>query len=181
MLLFLLSYQVRSNKGLFAFQILGCLAFMLQFLLLGAYSGCLSLLINIVRNTMLLKYKDYKCIRWKGWIVVFSALAIIASIYTWNGFISLLPVLGTIAGTIGYWSNNARIIRLTNLAVISPSMLTYDVVVRSWGGVLNESITILSIVISIARFGFKALDGDVIEKEGCSNSSAWKHNFIISL
>jgi len=31
-LLFLLSYQVRSNKGLFAFQILGCLAFMLQFL-----------------------------------------------------------------------------------------------------------------------------------------------------
>lgn len=43
-------------------------------------------------------------------------------------------------------------------------MLLYDVMVKSWGGVLNESITIVSIIISIARFGWKSLDGDKIEK-----------------
>lgn len=40
-LFFLASYQVRSNRLLFALQTLGCLTFCLQFALLGAYSGLL--------------------------------------------------------------------------------------------------------------------------------------------
>lgn len=43
-------------------------------------------------------------------------------------------------------------------------MLLYDVLVKSWGGVLNESIAIISILISVMRFGWKSLDGDKIEK-----------------
>ena len=39
---FLASYQLRSNKLLFVTQTLGCLLFVLQFALLGAYSGCLT-------------------------------------------------------------------------------------------------------------------------------------------
>ena len=82
--------------------------------------------------------------------------------------VSILPVVGTVSGTIGCWTNNAKKIRITNLAVNSPCMLLYDVLVRSWGGVLNESIAMLSIVISVMRFGWKALDGDRIERETSS-------------
>ena len=39
--LFLLSYQVRSNRGLFAMQTLGNLLFALQFFLLGGVGGAL--------------------------------------------------------------------------------------------------------------------------------------------
>lgn len=39
-------------------------------------------------------------------------------------------------------------------------MLLYDVLVKSWGGALNEAVTLVSIIISIIRFGWKALDGD---------------------
>ena len=63
----------------------------------------------------------------------------------------------------GYWTNNARNIRIANLAVNSPCMLLYDVLVKSWGGALNEAVTLVSIIISIIRFGWKALDGDRIE------------------
>ena len=65
--------------------------------------------------------------------------------------------------TIGYWTNNARNIRIANLAVNSPCMLLYDVLVKSWGGALNEAVTLVTIIISIIRFGWKALDGDRIE------------------
>lgn len=41
--------------------------------------------------------------------------------------------------------------------------MAYDVMVKSWGGILNESITIAAIVISIVRFGWAALDGDKIK------------------
>ncbi len=163
-LFFFISYQMKTNSSLFILQTLGCLTFSVQFALLGALSGCLSLIINIIRNMMLTRYNDCKMIRWKGWIVVFSMLSLVFALFTWNGWVCILPVIGTVSGTIGYWTNNAKKIRITNLAVNSPCMLLYDVLVNSWGGVLNESITILSIVISVMRFGWKSLDGDTIEK-----------------
>ena len=95
-LFFFISFQMKTNKSLFIMQTLGCLTFSVQFILLGALSGCLSLIINIVRNMMLTKYNDYKMIRWKGWVVVFSMLSLLAALFTWNGWGSILPVAGTI-------------------------------------------------------------------------------------
>ncbi len=157
-LFFLISYQVRANRRLFLLQTLGCLTFCIQFALLGAFSGCLSLMINITRNTMLIGYERSKIVRWKGWVAVFSVLCIVSTVFTWNGLISLLPLLGTIITTAACWTNNAKNIRIANLCSNSPCMLLYDIFIHSWGGVLNESITIMSIIISIHRFGWDALN-----------------------
>lgn len=119
LLFFFISFQVKTNKRFFVMQTLGCLTFSLQFALLGAFSGALSLLVNITRNAMLTKYNESALVRWKGWIAVFSALSLAAALLTWSGPISLLPVATTVAGTIGYWTNNARNIRIANLAVNS--------------------------------------------------------------
>lgn len=159
---FCASYQTKSNKALFVVQTLGCLTFSLQFVLLGAYSGCISLLVNIVRNLMLTRYKEYHIIRWKGWVVIFSLIIMVAAIMTWDGWYSILPVIATVASTIAYWTNSARNIRMATLLANSPSMVLYDILIRSWGGVLNECIAIVSILVSIARFGWSALDGDTI-------------------
>ena len=112
LLFFFISFQVKTNKRFFVMQTLGCLMFSLQFALLGAFSGALSLLVNITRNAMLTKYNESALVRWKGWIAVFSALSLAAALLTWSGPISLLPVATTVAGTIGYWTNNARNIRI---------------------------------------------------------------------
>ena len=179
-LCFLVSYQVRSNKGLFVLQTLGCLTFCVQFALLGAYSGCLSLLVNIARNLMLTKYQEYRVVRWKGWAAVFTALPLLFALLTWNGPVSLLPAVGTAAGTIACWTNNARTIRVVNLILGCPCSLTYDALVGSWAGVLNEGLAMAAIVISILRFGWSALDGDgvketVSEEGGLSAKKSWKN------
>ena len=101
LLFFFISFQVKTNKRFFVMQTLGCLTFSLQFALLGAFSGALSLLVNITRNAMLTKYNESALVRWKGWIAVFSALSLAAALLTWSGPISLLPVATTVAGTIG--------------------------------------------------------------------------------
>lgn len=163
MFLYFASFQAKSNKALFALQTLGCLSFTVQFALLGAYSGCISTGINIVRNVMLTQYNSSRVVRWKGWAVAFSLLSGLAAWSTWNGYISILPVIGSIASTWGYWTNSAKKIRIANLAVNGPCMLIYDSVVHSWGGAVNEFITIISILVSIRRFGWTALNGDKIE------------------
>lgn len=70
-LFFFISYQAKSNKSLFLLQVLGCLTFSVQFILLGAFGGCASLLVNIARNLMLTKYKKSKLIRRRGWALIF--------------------------------------------------------------------------------------------------------------
>ena len=62
-----------------------------------------------------------------------------------------------VSANIGYWDNNAQKIRLVNLAVASPCWLVYDILVGSWGGVANEVITTVSALVSIGRYGWKAL------------------------
>jgi hypothetical protein len=55
-----------------------------------------------------------------------------------------------------------------NLTCASPCWLIYDIIVHSWGGLLSESITLLSILVSIIRFGWKGLENDSSKQ----NSSA---------
>ena len=108
---FILSYQMRSNRLLFLFQLLGCLLFCIQFCILGAYSGAAGLLINILRNVLLLMAPKWKWVRTKLTLVVILVMITGMTIATWNGLISLLPALSVGITTIGYWTDNGQKIR----------------------------------------------------------------------
>ncbi|MGI6211464.1 MAG: YgjV family protein [Anaerovoracaceae bacterium] len=157
LLFFLISYQVRTNHKLFAAQTGGNLTFMIQFILLHAYSGCLNLALGVARNIMLMGYNKSRVIRWKGWPVLFTAAYAAVTWVTWRGWTSLLPFAAMTSCTIAYWTNNARLIRAANLFCACPCWIIYDSWFHSIAGVLNESITMLSILISIWRFGWKAM------------------------
>ena len=128
---FLLSYQVKSNKGLYLLQAAGCGAFAIQYLLLGAYSGCLSQVFVITRNLMLSRYNQWAWVRSKFWVPVFIVLAFIIIYFTWDGPISLIPLFIMVFGTIGMWTNNAGL------------------------AILNEAFIIISVMYSIVRFGWR--------------------------
>lgn len=151
---FIASYQIKSNKALFLCQMIGCGIFCVQFFIMGAYTGAVSLIINIIRNLLLVKRKEWKWVDRKSTMLVILALLTAMTIYTWDGIISLLPFIMVAVTTVGYWTNNAQKIRLSQF-IGSPCVLLYDVLIRSWGGVLNETITLLSIIISVIRFGWK--------------------------
>lgn len=155
---FILSYQIKSNKALYLMQMAGSGLFCVQFLLMGAYSGCLNLVVIMIRNILLTKADDWKWIQWKGWVGVITAVCIVILYFTWAGPLSLLPFIALVAATIGYWTNNAQKIRLANLVVSCPAWLVYDIAVGSIGGVINEIVTMGSIVVSIYRYGWKNMN-----------------------
>lgn len=154
---FILSYQIKSNKALYFMQLLGSGLFCVQFIMLDAISGCLSLMALIARNALLMKYNDWKWVQHPVWIGVFEIIYLIILALTWNGWLSLLPWAAMAFGTFGYWTNNAQKIRFANLVCVAPCWLLYDALVGSWAGVLNEGITLASILVSIYRYGWKAM------------------------
>ena len=151
---FIASYQIKSNKALFIFQLIGSLVFCIQFYIMGALSGALSLVVNIIRNLLLIKVNDWKWVKSKWTLATIIAILAAITVYTWAGPMSILPFISVAVTSIGYWTNNAQKIRLSQM-IGSPTVLLYDFLIRSWGGVLNESIVIISIIVSIIRFGWK--------------------------
>ena len=82
----------------------------------------------------------------------------ITLIFTWSGWISLLPVAANIAATIGGYTHNARKIRIVGMVVNSPLWIIYDIMVGSWAGIFDEIVSECSMLISIVRYGWKNLD-----------------------
>ena len=156
-ILFLLSYQVKSNKGLYLLQAAGCGTFALQYLLLGAYSGCLSQIFVIVRNLMLSRYNQWSWVRYKGWVPIFIAFALVITCFTWNGPLSIIPLIVMVSGTIGLWTNNAGLIRLVGLTFISPPWIIYNCMIGAYSAIINEVLVIVFVLSSIARFGWKQM------------------------
>lgn len=154
---YIASYQVKSNKRLYIYQLLGSLSFMVQFLLLGGITGCFGLMITILRNFLLARSDRWTWVRGKAAAAAIIALSTAVTVYTWDSWLNLLPWLAVVGSTLGYWTNNARTIRLSNLICASPCWLLYDILLGSIGGVVNEAITLCSILISIYRYGWKAL------------------------
>lgn len=165
MLLMIYSYQVKSNKGLYIWQNIASVMFVIQTFLLGGITGCYGLIIIIIRNALFTKMDEWPWVKTKAFAAVVIALTGVTTLITWNGFISLLPWIAIIAGTIGYMSNNARYIRLVNLCCGSPCWMIYYICVGSIGGALDEMFTLGSILVSIYRYGWKSLGENKFEKE----------------
>ena len=157
LIIFIISFQCRSNRILFMLQLIGMCLFSLQYYLLGAYSGSISMLISIVRNILLLRINESRCVQWKGWRWIFIAAFLIVAVVTWDGFRSILSFLASAVSAYFYWENNAGKIRLCNLAAVCPCWMLYALISGSIGGFLNEVLIMSSILISVRRFGWKAL------------------------
>lgn len=154
--LFFISYQCKSNRSLFLVQFLSYLCYTTHLLMLGAITGGISYVLNLFRSFCL--GNKLKFAHSRAMCAIICALQVAAMIFTWSGWISILPVAANIASTIGGYTHNARKIRISGMCINSPLWIVYDIIVGSWAGILDEVFSIGSMVISIARYGWKGLD-----------------------
>lgn len=153
------AYQCRTAHGFFAVQMCGHLLYIVHFAMLGALSGAVTLMIAAFRGVILFN-ANKAWARYPAWLWLVIAMTIAACVATWKDIFSLLPCIGICITTVAIWSANGKKIRISGLCVGSPSWLIYDIHVLSISGILCELFTISSILISIMRYGMKALDVD---------------------
>ena len=151
--LFFASYQCRDNRQLFRVQFLSYLCYTAHLFLLGAATGAVSYLINTFRSFCLSSRYDFLRSRAMG--AVICVFQILALVFTWSGWLSVLPVAANIATTIGGYTYNARTIRSVGMFINSPLWIAYDIIVGSWAEIATEA----SILLSIFRYGWKSLGG----------------------
>lgn len=144
-----LSYQTSTAKKLLAIQTATCVVFCAHYLLIGAYSAFALNAVGIVRNVVYY-HKDKKFFSGKLFPILFAVIMAILGALSWQGLYSLFVIVGLVVNTLCMSLSDPQNIR-KSILVTSPLVLIYDVFVLSIGGIVYESVAIISSIIGIIR------------------------------
>ena len=155
MLAAMISYQCKKNKNYFIFQGLSGAFFSAQFILIGAWAGLIFNAYNIVRA---LAYQSKKA-RSVACVISLECLVLTAALISIFVFkeawwLVSFTLIAQITGTFAMWTRDGKKIRISQMAVVSPLWLLYDLLipVPSIGGILCEVFNMASVIISFIRF-----------------------------
>lgn len=166
MLLCIGSFQCKNGKSLLLMQLIGNGIYIIHFLMLGAISGCLSVLVVVLGNGVLcMRHKAWA--RWRGWKWLVCASLVLACVLTWESPVSLLPCAGSMVLMLTNWSYNVKAMRIGKIVFVGPAWIVYNLLVHSYSGLLSESFGVVSSLIALYRYGKqeKTAEGEIAGSE----------------
>ena len=150
------SMQCKKTHGVISMLLVGSTLFGISYLLLGSFAGAIMNIFSVFRSLLLLFDKRTRATSQLVLLLTVLLACSAVGLYL-DGPIALLPMLGQLGGTIGMWHRNGAKLRLWQLFGSSPFWLINNILVFSIGGILCEVFVITSVLISIARYGWKNL------------------------
>ncbi len=163
MLFMTASFQFKTQRSIIYIQIFSSLLFCIHFTLLGAVMGAFLNFVAMIR-AYVYSHREKCRADHMGWIVFFIIVYILGYIATFtllgkettvkNIILEILPVIGMIAGTIGFRMTKASSVRSLSL-VNAPAWLIYNLFSGSIGGAISDSLSIISLLVGKIRLDWK--------------------------
>ena len=155
---FLLSYQLKKRENIIAVNVLSRFLYILQYVLLGAFSGAVLDILGAVVS-MIAGKKEHKWIRRHQTGVVIAITFSVAAIglgmaFANQSILDLFSLAGILLHTSAFWMTNEKKIRAVSL-LGSPFWIVYNFFSRAYGSAIGDILTILSILIAMFRYGKK--------------------------
>lgn len=146
----LLSNWQKTRNKVLSLLILDSICYFMQYMLLGAFSGAFTNVIGLIR-TIIFKYKDkYKLLQNNIILIIILLVYALVGLLTYNGIISMLPVIAAIIYTLVLWQNNIKIIRIGTSIMIFACFI-YNITVKAYVGALIEGILLVSSILAIIK------------------------------
>ena len=143
-------YQQKKGRKLLLWKLASDLVWLIQYLLLGKYTGAGSCVVGVVRESVFLNQHK----RWaqsKLWLLFFLLLNVTISILTWGSAYSALPMIASAVSVFSFWRANPTLTKILAYP-ISICMLIYNLLGTgdiSYMGVANEVLVLLSTTVSL--------------------------------
>ena len=145
-----LSYQMNTKKSLLIAHTSATACFCLSYLLLGATLGFALNIIGIARNICFYFQKEGQKTIYISTAIISVSMAVV-SIFFWQGPISLVIIIALILNTFFLSLGKPQTLRYS-LFLTCTMVIIYNIYVFSIGGIMNESIAIISSLIGVIRF-----------------------------
>ena len=149
-----INYQVKTRERLLIVHMATTICFVLHYLCLGAWAGMAMNFVGFLRNIVFYKTgKNGKVSKaWAiGFAILMGAMGITASLIAKEGIYFVLSVVGLMINSYSMSFRNPNNIR-KSILVSSPLVLAYNCFSFSIGGVVYETVGMISAVIGIARY-----------------------------
>ena len=122
----------------------------IQQMLIGAFTGAMITLINILRSFVFFNREKKKWASHRFWLWFFVITIGSTPIFTWAGFESILPMAGSVIMVFGFYSLNPHNTRI--LALFGHGLwLTYGIVCFNAGTVISNAIYLCAAVIGLVN------------------------------
>ena len=148
-----LAYQAKTNKKLLLVQSAAIFCFCVSYLLLNEMTGFALNVVCLIRNIIFFN-KDKKIFSSKIWPYALALVTVVIGIITWEEWYSVMLIIALAVNTVCMSLPTSQGIRIS-LLVTCPPALVYNICVLSLGGIINESLSIVSAIIGIIRYSIK--------------------------
>ena len=143
-------YQIKDAKRLLLVQICICFTFCTHYFLIEATSGLVLNAVGSVRSIMY--YNREKLGKFEKYIpVIFAVIMGIMGIYFWEAWYSIFVVVGLVINSVALSFKNPQNLR-KSILITSPLVIIYDSFIMSIGGIIFESVSVISSVIGLIRY-----------------------------
>lgn len=141
------SVQFKHRSTILLVQILASVAWVLHFLLLGAYAGAIMNAVGVLRTVSYYVFRNERP-SWLPWSL--GGVAILATALTWQDATSLLPLVAILLIIYGLWQQSEQKIRIFFLLCI-PFWFTYNLIFMSYAGMASDLLALVSGLIALYR------------------------------
>lgn len=144
------SYLYKSKRKILVLTLLATFFYGMHNLLLGAITGAVMNIINLVANTWF--YINEKKQKRNGITVLIAllSLVIILGIISFQNAFSLIPIIATMLFIYAIWQDNTKVYKLIALPQ-SALWISYNIYLKSIFGIITEVILCVFKIEGIAR------------------------------
>ena len=144
----LIAYHRKDKKIILGNMIISNILNLIHYLLLGAFSGCVTKLLAIFRDYFIILKEKHPKLSNTIYLILFIIVYVIVTIFTYNSILSILPLLAAMIYIICIWNGNEVIIKKTAFFCYF-LWLIYNIFVLSIAGIVSNIISIISTLIAI--------------------------------
>jgi len=166
------AFTIKDDVKLIKVLCISNIFWILHFYFLANYWALIATVVAMIRLFLSLRYKKHL------WALLFvSFLSVFLGYFSYEWYISLLPILATILASYWFFYLEKSHLRIL-LLVVSAMWLLYHLNTGSISGVINEVVVQTTLILTIYRF--------VFEKEKYSYDLetwkiSWKKRFLLSI
>ena len=148
--LFAVSYQVKQQKHIIIIQTFGTICWCISYYFIGAMSGFAVNIISIIRNISMLFIKPRTRLSYISTAILVVAMGVAATL-SWEGPRTIIIAVSLMANTIFFSFGDPQLLR-KSVIFTSSGFLAYNIISMLSGGIISESMSIISSIIGVIRF-----------------------------
>lgn len=164
MLSLFLVYQQKTRKRMILAKLSADVCWVAHYLCLGGIAGMIPNAVGIFRELVFVNRKSKRWATTVLWPILFVFINWAWGITTFHSAFNILPIAASTVVTISLWIDNPKLTKIISLPV-SFVFMVYDIYIGSYVGVINEIVSMISIIIFFMKGKKSKMKNEVFSED----------------